>query len=1639
FDISCSWSGSSWNVEISPDPVTLGPGAHETIYFTVTVPDISGVLENKLTIFATAQDNCSDVTDPAAVHTFVINQEPGLTLVQNESGKDLPGETVTYEHLLTNTGNYYDNTILLTWQTNPSWSVTVNGGTDPIEGVEVNLLKDETVTVTVEVTIPDDATCGMSNTTIITATSQAGDYPGGDGIVRVSVVDTTSVQDVYGVEFAPDRTGNLSSNPSQEITITYTHRITNTGNCQRTFGFLHHSSQGFTVTTPSPVSLAPYGGAEDVTVYVTMPPTTTTGLIVDTTVITAYHEGHYNEWPKEAVVDTTVVNQTAGVSLAPDNTGVITQPSSSDVQVYYTHTLTNGSNYTDTFDLTWLNENGWQVAVEGQTAQPARVTVGSGLTTAVQVEVTLPWSVYTITGRTVVTAASQFSPTVSASAVNTTTVRRPHVTLWPDYEQNVAPGDVITHTHRLTNTGGITDSYVITYHSSLGWAVVTPTVVSTLTPGSGVPIWAIISVPTSTDILSGTEDTLVITATSQITDVVYDTAVDTTTVPYVPGATLAPDPGNGQAQAGSSIVYTHTLTNTGNYTESFHLQTWSEFANSSVSPEWVYDLGPGEAYTPVLVTVLLPTHAAAGETEETQILISFAGERVVARDYTLVTPIHGTRYVAPEGTNVNNNCTLPDEYGPCATVQQAVDQALAGDEAHVAQGVYTDVHASGEYTQAVYLDKNITLLGGYVNAAWETSPDPTTNQTILDADGQGRVIYVAAGFTPTIEGFHLRQGYVTGNGAGIYIAAGAAPTVRRNFIYSNTATGSDSKGGGVYYHYTSGGDLALERNTVYNNTAGTKGGGCYVYGSYGSGVEQHVWNNVLYRNTAADGGGLYLAGSSVTVWNNTFYSNTATNGGGIYLFSGSSAISNTIFAHNSGYGIYMEDGQSGTPALDYNLVWANSLGNFYNVNPGSHTITTTPGFVNAAHADLHLRTDSNAIDVGAGTTGSLPSNDLDGNRRPLPSGGQYDIGAYENGLASKKMALAYAPAGGTLTYTIAITNSGDAPRTIVVTDTLHHYLGYTGHSSTPPANSSGYSDHTVSWEGTVYTDTSTVITITATITDWLIAGTTITNVAEINYVPGSVVTTVITGTPGTRYVAEIGNDTINNCLRPDLPCLTIQYAITQALASDKVQVAYGAYTGTGQVAYVGKDLTLTGGYTPTLPAWTCNPAAYTTTLDAQGNTGVVITDSATVMLGGFHIVNGTDGVVVHAATAVISRCYIYSNTDGVDVADGSYTLINNIVAQNSGAGVRTGGSSDGSLLHNTFARNTTAGVVVSDTARFTNTVFYSHSVGVDVVAGSAYLSNTLWYSNTANQGTVVSSTNWFDLDPRFENPDGMDYHVQPGSSVIDKGLDTWLSEDIDGEHRPLLQHPDLGADEFSLVIAKSAPATADPGQVITYSIMLQGGETGLVLTDTLDSYLAYTGTVICPEAGSCGYLVSQRAITWTGDLSMQPAYITYTTQVTSWLAAGERLLNDADVLIAGDVHQTNETETTINAVNGPRYVDAATGDDTDGGTGNNCLTQWKPCATVQYAVNQALAGDTVKVASGDYTSAGLEVVSVGKSITLTGGYTTTDWLNSDPEAHPTYLNGQNSGRVVVVTGAADVTINGFHLLNGAAGNGAGLY
>lgn len=112
-------------------------------------------------------------------------------------------------------------------------------------------------------------------------------------------------------------------------------------------------------------------------------------------------------------------------------------------------------------------------------------------------------------------------------------------------------------------------------------------------------------------------------------------------------------------------------------------------------------------------------------------------------------------------------------------------------------------------------------------------------------------------------------------------------------------------------------------------------------------------------------------------------------------------------------------------------------------------------------------------------------------------------------------------------------------------------------------------------------------------------------------------------------------------------------------------------------------------------------------------------------------------------------------------------------------------------------------------------------------------------------------------------------------------------------------------------------------------------------------------------------------------------------------------------------------------------------------------------SSVQAAVDDASDGDVIKVAAGTYTGVNVrarnditttgvvtQVVYISKTVTIRGGYTTTNWTTPHPITQPTTLDAQGQGRVFYITADISPAIKGLRITGGDAaglGCGGGLY
>lgn len=338
----------------------------------------------------------------------------------------------------------------------------------------------------------------------------------------------------------------------------------------------------------------------------------------------------------------------------------------------------------------------------------------------------------------------------------------------------------------------------------------------------------------------------------------------------------------------------------------------------------------------------------------------------------------GTIRVATTGAD---SAGCGDAATPCRSVQYAVDQASTGDAILVAAGVYTGVSPrvldTSTMSQVVFISKTVVVRGGYSAGNWSSS-NPDANPTILNAQGQGRVVVISGTASPTLENLVITGGDGAAAGPNVHCCGGfivyrAAATISGCRIYSNT--GRAAGGGALYYSPATihksvivsntasaeyGGAMAIWAsdgfvvvgNHIFNNRAQKGGGGLDVYESDGTISGNIVWNNwaleenggglhisdgadtvitgnVIYANYAADGGGgIAVLSNTATVENNLVFSNTAGNrGGGVGLFvSRATVVSNTIFANTAkeeGGGVCVDRSRS---QLRANSVLGNTTG-----------------------------------------------------------------------------------------------------------------------------------------------------------------------------------------------------------------------------------------------------------------------------------------------------------------------------------------------------------------------------------------------------------------------------------------------------------------------------------------------------------------------------------------------------------------------------------------------------------------------------------------------------------------------------------------------------------------------------------------
>lgn len=439
----------------------------------------------------------------------------------------------------------------------------------------------------------------------------------------------------------------------------------------------------------------------------------------------------------------------------------------------------------------------------------------------------------------------------------------------------------------------------------------------------------------------------------------------------------------------------------------------------------------------------------------------------------------------------------------------------------------------------------------------------------------------------------------------------------------------------------------------------------------------------------------------------------------------------------------------------------------------------------------------------------------------------------------------------------------------------------------------------------------------------------------------------------------------------------------------------------------------------------------------------ILTNTATISGGGLYIKDSNSAAFVsntiRANSSITEGGGIFFDNSDVTFQDG-------VIESNSS---RTGGgivlrSSAATINDNDILKNSASSV----------------GGGLEIIGSNVNLVNNRIYSNTANVGgglQVGSSSgasftnNVIRYNQAFFNGGGIDFATSGAALVRNNVIaDNQASSKGSGalvtNSSPRFEHNtfarNTGGDGTAIHAAGGAGTNVVMTNTIfvtqTLAITVSTGSTVSVKTG-----LSFGNTTFCGGAGSCSFtnLHTGNPVFDTDGYHLRPG----SQAIDNGLTSGVTTDIDGDTRPIGSAPDIGADEFDPTAATGTRYV-AKTGTNTS----NDCTLTSLPCLTIQYAVDLAKTNEEVRVAAGTYTGIQVrprldvsasgtvtQVVYITRSVTIGGGYTTTNWTTPNPLANVTTIDAQNLGRGIYIAGTSTVKVTGFTITRGNAKNQGG--
>jgi len=575
---------SGW--PLSLDAVMLGPvpaGENMQTTLHVTLGDnVPVCTTDNITVKATSchdntvSDNATCTIHCAIVHGVQVRIEPS----ENSAG---PGENVTFRVTVMNTGGVTDNYVL-TKSDNAGWGPTLS------ENFLANVENGENRAVTLAVTIPDNARgCTRDNVTV-TATSQA------DNTVKDNDSCIAHAENIRGVDvsISPSYKENL---PGENLIYTVT--VRNTGNIADTYRLENSDNVGWPLKLENTSLAIPPFENRTTNLTVTIPENAPLCTNDNIRVVATSQENENVRADNKCIAHAAIVRR-VDVSISPSyENGLPGQ------MLAYTVKVTNEGNVADNYDLRPSDNAGWGPSLSRNLLE----NVSPRENRTVTLTVTIPENARPdIKDNITVTAASHENENVSDNASciahSLAISRGVKVSISPSEGEGM-PGNELSYTIGVMNTGNNADNYDLTIIDSLGWSLsLADNSLENVAPDENRT--TTLTVVIYENARPDTEDNITATATSQENAAVSDSASCLARALTFRRVEIMISPGYRNGPPGATLNYTVRVTNTGWATDNYGLVV-SGAAGwvASIDPDSLA-LEPGESGEAVLSVTVPP-------------------------------------------------------------------------------------------------------------------------------------------------------------------------------------------------------------------------------------------------------------------------------------------------------------------------------------------------------------------------------------------------------------------------------------------------------------------------------------------------------------------------------------------------------------------------------------------------------------------------------------------------------------------------------------------------------------------------------------------------------------------------------------------------------------------------------------------------------------------------------------------------------------------------------------------------------------------------------------------------------------------------------------------------------------------------